>query len=1005
MKIIFSPKAGRIALAATLLSSSVALVAIALTTQVADTHGASSIVNTRPILAGPSGYYELVRKFPGLSTSKRKAINGPAAVIPAASPAPIDNGPKLGFENFEGPGVLTTEVTSSQGGNTNTAAYIAHDAGEPSIGVNWNTNVTAFQSDLETLFVTFNDSCNLATRKDTWVHRPAPTSQGADQDPIGFVDRVTGRTWSAQLTLTSPTCKTSFTDDDGMTWVPTAGFGIGSGIDHQTIGSGPYHAPLVNPPPPAYPHAVYYCSQLPQAACARSDNGGVSFGPVVGIDPVADAHCIGIHGHVKIAPDGTVYVPSNNCDGQGSVIVSENNGISWAIRHVTGTSSGGDIIDGQVAIDDAGKIYFTMANGDGKAIAATSSDRGLTWDHVFDVGAAYGVLATGYPYVTAADPNRAAVAFLGSTKQSVGISDHSYLGVWHLYIAATFDGGATWTTTDATPNDPVQRGCIWAQGGADICRNLLDFIGMTTDKEGRIEVGYVDGCPDGNCAQALVNADGSSGVTGNAYTARGVIARQSSGRRLVASFNPPSPTSVPGMPLITARRLSDRVKLSWSEADSGNLMINNYQILRSTSSGTETLLTTVGGAQTGGTYDDLTATNPTKTYYYRVVAVNSAGASCANNELAVPYQGDSCTGFIVQKTPPNHPEQSTQGQAPASLAIDYVAVAEPPATSNFMFKMKVTNLASVPPNSRWRIVWNTYAATGQQFYVGMKTDSSSVATFEYGHIATAVVGLVLGVPTETKEGNALAGSNFNADGTITIIVPKSALGNPQPGALLGSVNGRTFTGDTPETSNLERSNALIDHTFAKAQRDNGHPAATYVVTGNTVCPPGTIVPASVVSRKTHGSVGDFDVDLLNANPGIECRTGGPGGNHKIVFTFVAPVTVSSASCGGTAATPNVSGSVVTVNCTGVPNAHTIAISLVGVSDGTNAGNVSVPMGVLEGDTTANKSVNSSDISQTQSQSGQPVTASNFREDVTVNGFINSSDISVVQSRSGSSLAP
>ena len=61
------------------------------------------------------------------------------------------------------------------------------------------------------------------------------------------------------------------------------------------------------------------------------------------------------------------------------------------------------------------------------------------------------------------------------------------------------------------------------------------------------------------------------------------------------------------------------------------------------------------------------------------------------------------------------------------------------------------------------------------------------------------------------------------------------------------------------------------------------------------------------------------------------------------------------------------------------------------------------MGVLEGDTTANRAVNSSDISQTQSQSGQSVTGSNFREDVTVNGLINSSDISLVQSRSGTAL--
>jgi hypothetical protein len=61
------------------------------------------------------------------------------------------------------------------------------------------------------------------------------------------------------------------------------------------------------------------------------------------------------------------------------------------------------------------------------------------------------------------------------------------------------------------------------------------------------------------------------------------------------------------------------------------------------------------------------------------------------------------------------------------------------------------------------------------------------------------------------------------------------------------------------------------------------------------------------------------------------------------------------------------------------------------------------MDVLVGDTTANGRVNSSDISQTQSQSGQPVASSNFREDVTVNGSINSSDISVVQAQSGSAL--
>jgi hypothetical protein len=61
------------------------------------------------------------------------------------------------------------------------------------------------------------------------------------------------------------------------------------------------------------------------------------------------------------------------------------------------------------------------------------------------------------------------------------------------------------------------------------------------------------------------------------------------------------------------------------------------------------------------------------------------------------------------------------------------------------------------------------------------------------------------------------------------------------------------------------------------------------------------------------------------------------------------------------------------------------------------------MGVLAGDTTASRQVNSSDIAQTQSQSGQAVTNTNFREDVTISGQINSSDISFVQSKSGTGL--
>jgi len=95
----------------------------------------------------------------------------------------------------------------------------------------------------------------------------------------------------------------------------------------------------------------------------------------------------------------------------------------------------------------------------------------------------------------------------------------------------------------------------------------------------------------------------------------------------------------------------------------------------------------------------------------------------------------------------------------------------------------------------------------------------------------------------------------------------------------------------------------------------------------------------------------------------------------------------------------------TVNLINVTNLQYLSVALLNAKDRTGAiGDVVGPqMGVLIGDTTSNGSVNSSDISQTQSQSGQPLTSQNFREDVTVNGLINSSDISAVQAGSGTAL--
>ena len=209
---------------------------------------------------------------------------------------------------------------------------------------------------------------------------------------------------------------------------------------------------------------------------------------------------------------------------------------------------------------------------------------------------------------------------------------------------------------------------------------------------------------------------------------------------------------------------------------------------------------------------------------------------------------------------------------------------------------------------------------------------------------------------------------------------------------------------TPNTSAPE-GNRLYDITCASGSDcwSVGSYRSGFTLTLHYSAPP---VPLSVVSRKIHGSAGVFDIPLpLTGGPGIESRVG-QGTNsdeNQVVFTFNTPATVSAAACDGRPATTIISGNDVAVNCSGVPNAKVINVTLTGVTVGTSSGNVSVPMAVLLGDTTASGAVNSSDISQTKSQSGQSVTTANFRQDVSVNGSINSSDISLVKSKSGTAL--
>jgi hypothetical protein len=173
------------------------------------------------------------------------------------------------------------------------------------------------------------------------------------------------------------------------------------------------------------------------------------------------------------------------------------------------------------------------------------------------------------------------------------------------------------------------------------------------------------------------------------------------------------------------------------------------------------------------------------------------------------------------------------------------------------------------------------------------------------------------------------------------------------------------------------------------------------------CSGGAPMASSAFSRRVHGGAGTFDIPLpLTGNVGIECRT---GQTDQMIINFATSVTVGSASVtSGTGTVSSFSGSgtsQITVNLTGVTDAQRITVTLHNVNDGTHTGDVPIPMGVLVGDTNANGTVSAADVAQTKSQSGQPVTGSNFREDVNTRGTISSTDVAIVKSEVGTALPP
>ncbi|MBV8199711.1 MAG: exo-alpha-sialidase, partial [Acidobacteria bacterium] len=285
-------------------------------------------------------------------------------------------------------------------------APLATSAGEPSLSYDAKSGNVMFEAGLQTLRVSFDDSTSPA--RATWTDVSYILTSMVTLDPILYTERTTGRTFVSQLA--GATSLMAYSDDGGVTWTPSQGAGIPAGPDHETVGGGPLPSGTLTTA--GYPYAVYYCSQaIALASCAVSLDGGLTFGPAVPMYNLTQ--CGGLHGHIKVAPDGTAYVPNDNCGNQQGVAVTTDAGVTWTVRLVPGSNSPG-ASDPSVAVATDGTLYFGFADGSGHPAVGVSHDRGQTWTNVWDVGASLGIQNTAFPAMVAGDPARAAFAFLGT---------------------------------------------------------------------------------------------------------------------------------------------------------------------------------------------------------------------------------------------------------------------------------------------------------------------------------------------------------------------------------------------------------------------------------------------------------------------------------------------------------------------------------------------------------------------------------------------------------------
>lgn len=461
----------------------------------------------------------------------------PAAAAPPA-PAAVKGGIQQAYQaSYYRSGPAELEAANRPIRDTDplvlSATPVGHKALEPTLGVTKQGNAFMVAADFDAAGGLLASTTVMASYdgnrswRDVTPKLAGQTIPPTTLDPYLYVDKDTGRIFSDDLTLGCSVLQWS--DDQGKTWSRGNPAACEAPVDdHQTLVTGKPRGPL---PTNGYPNALYYCvNKVADAQCARSLDGGMTFGPSgapafagVQTEPQDGTRsqtgdvCGGLHGHIVTDPAGRLFLPKGHC-GNPWLAISEDGGQSWTRTLVNRMGAAG--IQTSVASDTAGNLYYLWWGAKNfLPYLAVSRDHGKTFGPAVMI-APPGVKAVNFPTIDAGRPGHIAVTFPGTTDE-----DRTTARPWNYYVAVSTNALAPLpifhSATANKVSDPIHRGACNSR-----CGNMFDFLDVVIAPSGETWGAAVDTCTSAKCIAAKgpkLKKDEASA------DARGIVVRQLAG--------------------------------------------------------------------------------------------------------------------------------------------------------------------------------------------------------------------------------------------------------------------------------------------------------------------------------------------------------------------------------------------------------------------------------------------------------------------------------------------